>query len=60
MRDMMSELVQDSVRIYCQDRFSRSETDADRGAKVLGERVGSGSYYSRVVRAEVKRFHVEE
>ena len=44
----------------CQDWFSRSETDADGGAKVLGEHVGSGSYYSRVVRAEAKRVHVEE
>ena len=51
---------QTRTMIFCQDRFSRSETDADGGAKVLGERVGSGSYYSRVVRAEAKRVRVEE
>ena len=44
----------------CQDRFSQLETDTDGGAKVLGKRVGSGSYYSRVVRAEAKRVRVEE
>ena len=44
----------------CQDQFSRSETDVDGGAKVLGERVGSGSYYSRVVRVEAKRVRVDE
>ena len=48
------------IQGMCQDRFSRSETDADGDAKVLGERVGSGSYYSRVVRAEAKRVRVEE
>ena len=51
----MSELVQDRVRIYCQDLFSRSEADADGGVKVISERVGSGNYYSRVVKVEVKR-----
>ena len=44
----------------CQDRFSRSETDADGDAKAIGERVGSGSYYSRVVRVEAKRVRVDE
>ena len=48
------------LRAGCQDQFSRSETDADGDAKVLGERVGSGSYYSRVVRAEAKRVRVAE
>ena len=45
---------------WCQDRSSRSEMDADGGMKVLGERVGSGSYYSRVVRVEAKRVRVDE
>ena len=44
----------------CQDRFSRSETDTDGDAKVIGERVGSGSYYSRIVRVEAKRVRVDE
>ena len=44
----------------CQDRFSRSETDAGGGAKAIGERVGSGSYYSRVDRVEAKRVRVDE
>ena len=29
----------------CQDRFSRLEADVDRGAKAMGECVGSGDYY---------------
>ena len=44
----------------CQDRFSRSETDTDGDAKAIGERVGSGSYYSRIVRVEAKRVRVDE
>ena len=45
---------------WCQDRFSRSETDADGDAKAMAERVGSGSYYSRVVRVEAKQVRVDE
>ena len=48
------------LQALCQDWFSRPETDVDGDAKVLGERVGGGSYYSRVVRAEAKRVRVEE
>ena len=44
----------------CQDRFSRSETDTDGDAKAIGERVGSGSYYSRIARVEAKRVRVDE
>ena len=46
--------------LWCQDRFSRSETDADGDAKAIGEHVGSGSYYSRVDRVEAKRVRVDE
>ena len=38
----------------CQDRFSRLEADVDGGAKAMGECVGSGDYYLRVVRVEAK------
>ena len=48
------------VASTCQDRFSRSETDTDGDAKAIGERVGSGSYYSRIVRVEAKRVRVDE
>ena len=48
----------DTTEYLCQDRFSRSETDADGDAKAIGERVGSGSYYSRVDRVEAKRVRV--
>ena len=34
--------------------------DADGDAKAIGERVGSGSYYSRVDRVEAKRVRVDE
>ena len=44
----------------CQDRFSRSETDADGDVRAIGERVGSGSYYLRVDRVEVKQVRVDE
>ena len=32
----------------------------DGDAKAIGERVGSGSYYSRIVRVEAKRVRVDE
>ena len=48
------------ARVFCQDRLSRSETDADGDAKAIGERVGSGSYYSRIVRVEAKRVRIDE
>ena len=41
-RNMMSELIQDGVRIYCQDRFSQLEVDADGSAGVIGEHVRGG------------------
>ena len=34
--------------------------DADGDTKAMGECVGSGSYYSRVVRVEAKRVRVDE
>ena len=46
--------------LMCQDRFSRSETDTDGDAEAIGERVGSGSYYLRIVRVEAKRVRVDE
>ena len=39
----------------CQDRFSRSEADADGGAKAISERMGSGNYYLQVVKVEAKQ-----
>ena len=54
-QDMMSELIQDRVRIYCQDRFSQSKADVDGGAKVMGKLVGSGRYCSRVVGVKAKQ-----
>ena len=49
-----------NVQTWCQDRFSRSETDTDGDAKAIGERVGSGSCYSRIVRVEAKRVRVDD
>ena len=48
------------ILTVCQDRLSRSETDADGDAKAIGERVGSGSCYSRIVRVEAKRVRVDD